>query len=673
MTIPSAALVSIISQYAQGTVAGLTAPEDDTIKQASSTDASSSNKMDALTAIIDASVVLLVTYVVMHTITFVIQRRHQLSTFERMKIPGPKPNFISGHLYQSRREPYIYFAERLHENHGKNAGIFLGGDPYVVTKDLDLIQQVFVAKSRLFYDRMNFYMNVEPVPDNLICQRGDRWRYMRKLLTPAFSNQKIRSSQFYRDTQKTVDKFKAQLEANKQPGSNTTMVHDVYDRMAAVALDVIVKTAFHMDDVIPFEGRLDNVQKSTSLSARLAKLLVFPSYVIDLVPYAVGRLQSLLKGGVQSDDQYSSTRAKAIMENADFLSVVKAATRLAFNPLVELIFCFPFLDAPLTFLCSHLYFGSIYSFLLGRLDHLVRRASSPAAAATKAAKQIDSDKTRYTPASPNTSQQQNTNQQQRRRIVDSMIEVLRERKITRTEFLGNAFVILFAGFETTANALTFTLWLLAHNQRVQTKLRQELMSIKSNGHATAADNRATTNDNDNHRYSNSCNQDIVEDKLDLELAELATECSYLEAVINESLRLYPPVPALSCRQASTSCTIDGMNIEKGVNIIPSVYSIHRDKAIWGDRANEFMPERFELLDLNQLNSAMFMPFGLGPRNCIGKAAAMHELKIVIGRLVKEYSIEPVKGVTPSELKLCSPINITITNSETIGLKFVKLL
>ena len=79
-----------------------------------------------------------------------------------------------------------------------------------------------------------------------------------------------------------------------------------------------------------------------------------------------------------------------------------------------------------------------------------------------------------------------------------------------------------------------------------------------------------------------------------------------------------------------------------------------------------------MLGIGQINSAMFMPFELGPRNCIGKAAAMHELKIVVGRLVLNYSIEPCAGCMPDAPKLCSPINITITNSDSIGLKFCKL-
>lgn len=614
----------------------------------------------------------------MQIILCITKRRHRHKTFKRMQIDGPKPNLIHGHLYETRREPYVKFAHKMHEKYGKNVGIYLGGDPYLMTKDLELIQQVFVANSRIFYDRMDFYMNVDPVPDNLICQRGDRWRYMRKLLTPAFTNSKIKTNQFYRDTQQTIRKFMHQLDANSilvaknindeidttKSKSNLvmrreTVVEDSYDRMAAVALDVIVKTAFHMDNVISFNGTL------------------------------CSSISSLTKG----KDKSAATKILPSSEQDIFLSTVKRACRLAFNPLVELIFCFPFLDKPLTFLCNRLYFGSIITFLFKRLDYLVRRADHP-----ESSKAIKDGKQQITKSSAtataNTSNNNNNSGHKQRRIIDSLIEVLREKKITRSEFTGNAFVIVFAGFETTANALTFTLWLLAKNERVQCKLRKQLQSQmekittkaetkRNQTTASTNDSGGETKDKDDINGSNTdgkggeknkINQQLLEDLADKELAELAFGCEYLEMVLNESLRLYPPVPGLSCRQASVDCMLaSGLKIEKGVNVIPSVFSIHRDKSIWGQDANLFKPERFEMLDIAQLNSAMFMPFGLGPRNCIGKAAAMHEMKIVIGRLILGYSIEPLSGgKTPDKLKLCSPINITITNAEKIGLKFVKL-
>lgn len=568
-------------------------------------------------------------------ILFIFKRRHKHKTFERMSINGPKPNFIHGNLYETRREAYVKFAHKMHEKYGKNVGMYLGGDPYLMTKDLDLIQQVFVANSRIFFDRMNFYLNVDPVPDNLICQRGDRWRYMRKLLTPAFSNSKIKSSYFYRDAQQTVRKFMKQLEDNSN--DEITIVDDLYDRMAAVALDVIVKTAFHMDNMISFSGPLDQTNNSQQARKLAAD------------DFKQAKRNSINQSSSGMNNSRLFVHKYAHKDN--FLNTVKLACRLAFNPLVELIFCFPFLDVPLTFLCNQLYFGSIIKLLFDRLDYLIRRNSTTDY-------NTNTNTIQAKKGLPIVSCPQETNQH-RRRIVDSLIEVLREKKITKSEFTGNAFVIVFAGFETTANALTFTLWLLAKHERVQNKLREEL---RLQMFKLAKKNQSQTEG------------DMSTEELDdLELTELAYGCEYLEMVINESLRLYPPVPGLSCRQASIDCKLsNGLKIEKGVNIIPSVFSIHREKTIWGNDANKFIPERFDLLDINQLNSAMFMPFGLGPRNCIGKAAAMHELKIVVGRLILEYSILPEAGRTPDKLKLCSPINITITSADKISMKFVKL-
>lgn len=610
--------------------------------------------------------------IVMQLVVAIFKRRERHRTFKRMRIPGPEPNIIHGQLFDTRREPYVQFAHRMHEKFGTNVGIYLGGDPYLMTKDLDLIQQVFVTKSRQFYDRMNFYLNIDPVPDNLICQRGDRWRYMRKLLTPAFSNSKIKSSYLYRDTQQTIRKFMRQLEENSErveeesvvesgehgdvgckrklrlEERQVTFVEDLYDRMAAVALDVIVKTAFHMDNMISFSGPLNTAAAaaaaaSASATQRKREPLKFGSNSHNHNDDH-GKLER--DPGESEDVKLANQRRASIGKQEGFLSTVKQACRLAFNPLVEMIFCFPFLDLPLTYLCNQLYFGSIIQLLFDRLDYLVRRSDS---------KKLDDQKEQQTkaqmPPLPN-----------RRRIIDNLIEVLRERKITKSEFTGNAFVIVFAGFETTANALTFTLWLLAKHQDVQKKLRtklQERINELKQGRNTPVNPEGDLD------YENNLN--------DIELAELATGCEYLEMVINESLRLFPPVPGLSCRQAAADCTLaNGMHIERGVNVIPSVFTIHRDKAIWGDSAHEFEPERFEVLDVSQLNSAMFMPFGLGPRNCIGKALAIHEIKIAVGRLVLEYSLEFWPQITPCQLRLCSPINITITSADKIGLKFVKL-
>lgn len=226
-------------------------------------------------------------------------------------------------------------------------------------------------------------------------------------------------------------------------------------------------------------------------------------------------------------------------------------------------------------------------------------------------------------------------------------------------------MVVFAGFETTANALTFTMWLLATNPHIQDKLRDQIILYnKPMGTEDYTDNTTKEQINDD-------NNDASGEKMRY-LPTIVNHCDYLEMVINESLRLYPPVPGLSCRSASVDCVLpNGMSVEKGVSIVPSVYSIHRNKDIWGSDANQFKPERFESIGLARLNSAQFMPFGLGPRNCIGNKLAMLEMKIVVAKIMSMYRVEPCLG-TPNSLELCSPINITITCKTRIPLRFVKL-
>lgn len=304
-------------------------------------------------------------FLLMQLFIFILKRRYLQNTFKRMKIPSPKPNLIHGHLYESRSQPFVHYAAKLHEEYGENVGIYLGGDPFLLTTDLDLIQSVFVANSRIFYDRMNFYLSVDPVPHNLICMRGDRWRYMRKVLTPAFSHHKVKSGSFYQDTESTVNKFLKQIrelpnEETQQkptcPRDQEILVKDVYDRMAAIALDVITKTAFSLDGAVEFSGKPDT-----------------------------------------------------------YLETVKKATRLGFNPAVELTVCFPFLDGILTFIGNQLFLGRIITTLFNQLNHLIK----------------SSHKSKIS-----TAEQPASNVRQNKRIIDSLLECYRDDKITFSEFSG---------------------------------------------------------------------------------------------------------------------------------------------------------------------------------------------------------------------------------------------
>ena len=108
-------------------------------------------------------------------------------------------------------------------------------------------------------------------------------------------------------------------------------------------------------------------------------------------------------------------------------------------------------------------------------------------------------------------------------------------------------------------------------------------------------------------------------------------------VINESLRLYPPVTIMS-REVFKDMKFGDINVPKGVNIWNMVCTLHTDPDIWGPDAFKFNPDRFE----NGITGAckfphLYMPFGVGPRVCLGQNLATVELKILISLILSNFA------------------------------------
>ena len=108
-------------------------------------------------------------------------------------------------------------------------------------------------------------------------------------------------------------------------------------------------------------------------------------------------------------------------------------------------------------------------------------------------------------------------------------------------------------------------------------------------------------------------------------------------VIHEVLRLYPPAAFVS-REAYEDIQIGDLNVPKGVCLWTLIPTLHRDPEIWGPDANEFNPERFKegVCQACKFPQA-YVPFGLGPRLCLGKNFAMVQLKVVLALIISKFS------------------------------------
>ncbi|KAF5778702.1 putative cytochrome P450 [Helianthus annuus] len=159
----------------------------------------------------------------------------------------------------------------------------------------------------------------------------------------------------------------------------------------------------------------------------------------------------------------------------------------------------------------------------------------------------------------------------------------------------------FAGHETTALLLTWTIMLLASNPSWQDKVRAEVREV-CNGRSPS-----------------------VED---------LSKLSVLNMVIKESLRLYPPASLLP-RMAFEDIKLGDLQIPKGLSIWIPVLAIHHNKEIWGEDVNEFNPSRFAAQSFSQQRH--FMPFAAGPRNCVGQSFALMEAKIILSMLICKFN------------------------------------
>lgn len=213
----------------------------------------------------------------------------------------------------------------------------------------------------------------------------------------------------------------------------------------------------------------------------------------------------------------------------------------------------------------------------------------------------------------------------KRRLIDGFIDALEEKKINHELFIGSAFFLLLAGFETTAATATCLLWHLARNLDIQTKLRETLLN----------------------------------DGIDAD---------YVLWCILETVRWHPAVPLGIGRVLGADVTTkNGLLIPKGSFVMPSTYSIHHDESIWPQH-DKFIPERWR--NQSKFHPAAFLGFGLGPRNCVGGKLAIHELKLIIRTILTRYRVEACAR-TPAVYGFVSPGLIYTVPDKPVQLQFTR--
>jgi cytochrome P450 len=194
-------------------------------------------------------------------------------------------------------------------------------------------------------------------------------------------------------------------------------------------------------------------------------------------------------------------------------------------------------------------------------------------------------------------------------------------QMTPQQLHDETMTLFLAGHETTAQMLAWTWYALSQNPAAEARLHEEL-------------------------------RDVLDGR-PMEVADFA-RLPYLQAVMNEVLRLYPPAYIMA-RETIEPCEIGGYEFRPGTTIIFSQWIMHRDARYYDD-PHAFRPERWLDGLAQRLPAGAYFPFGDGPRRCIGQGFALMEAAIVIGTIAQRFRLRLVPGhpVVPEPLVTLRP-------------------
>ncbi|XAR65310.1 11-oxo-beta-amyrin 30-oxidase [Bertholletia excelsa] len=197
-------------------------------------------------------------------------------------------------------------------------------------------------------------------------------------------------------------------------------------------------------------------------------------------------------------------------------------------------------------------------------------------------------------------------------------------RITVKEVVDECRIFYFAGHETTINLLGWATLLLAVHTDWQEKAREEVLALF-----------AQQNPN----------------------PEGLARMKVVTMILNETLRLFPPAFNLT-RKVQNEVRLGELLLPANIHVFIPILSLHCNPQIWGEDANLFKPERFSegVAKATNNNLAAFIPFGLGPRSCVGNNFAMNEAKIALSMILQRYAftLSPTYVHSPAHILTVNP-------------------
>jgi cytochrome P450 len=189
-----------------------------------------------------------------------------------------------------------------------------------------------------------------------------------------------------------------------------------------------------------------------------------------------------------------------------------------------------------------------------------------------------------------------------------------DRGMTDVEVVTNLITFINAGHETTAAALTWTLWLIARDVAVQQQIFEEVCTVAGDKPIEAKHIEGLT------------------------LSRQA---------VQEAMRLYPPAPTL-LRQAKINTSLGVHQVSPSTQIVIPTFALHRHAHLW-ENPNTFNPGRFAPDQVKARSRYIYLPFGAGPRVCIGASFAMIEAVVILAMLARDFRFRPLFNYKPKPI------------------------
>uniref|UniRef100_A0A4W4E5I4 Thromboxane-A synthase n=1 Tax=Electrophorus electricus TaxID=8005 RepID=A0A4W4E5I4_ELEEL len=470
-----------------------------------------------------------------------------------IKHPKPVPFFGNMMLFQNG---FFDVHKDLINQYGRVCGYYLGRRPVVVVADPDMLKQIMVKEFHNFPNRMSFRFATKPMSESLILLRDARWKRVRSILTPSFSAARMKEMVPLITT--ATETLLNNLSTFQESGES----FDIHRCFGCFTMDVIASVAFgiHVDSQKnPDNPFVHHASKFFSFSFFRPSMYIFMAF-----PFLIRPLSALIPNkGREEMNSFFINCIQKIIKQRDELPA--SQRRRDFLQLM--------LDVRSSAECVSLEHFDVVSHENGQADVQGQAAEEP--------RNVPSGLEHESP-----------------RHAQS------KRMMTEDEIIGQAFIFLLAGYETSSNTMAFVSYLLAIHPPCQEKLQREVDDFYTK--YGSAD------------YSN------------------VQELKYLDMVVCEALRLYPPGFRFA-REVEHDCVVNGQFLPKGVTLEIAAGFLHRDPEHWPE-PEKFIPERFTPEAKARRHPFVYLPFGAGPRSCVGLRLAQLEMKVALVNIFRRFNV-----------------------------------